>query len=65
LTVSLFGGGCVETDVCVVLRDGFCPKDTAPELNINRTRKTATKNLIAATPLKTYLIVERIILSVL
>jgi hypothetical protein len=69
LIVSVFDGGgdgdCFEADVCVVLRGGFCPKVTAPELNINRTRKTATKNLIVATPLETYLIVERIILSVL
>jgi len=54
-----------EADVCVVLRGGFCPKVTAPELNVVRTRKNATKNFMVATPLKLYLIVERIILSVL
>jgi hypothetical protein len=64
--VSLFACGWdCGADVCVVLRGGFCPKVTAPELNVVRTRKTATKNFIVATPLKTYLIVERIILLVL
>jgi hypothetical protein len=63
--VSLFDSSAFETDVCVVLRGGFCPKVTAPELNVVRTRKTATKNLMVATPLKSYLIVERIILLVL
>src|SRR3954451_15407590 len=62
MIVSLFDCEDFEAELSVALRGGFCPKVTAPELNIVRTRKTATKYFIVATPLKTYLIVERIIL---
>src|SRR5215471_18024362 len=63
--VSLLVCWGFEADLSVVLRGGFCPKVTAPELNIVRTSKTATKNFIVGTPLTSSLIVERIILLTL
>jgi len=63
--VSLFCGWVFGADFSAFLRGGFCPKVTAPELNIVRTSKTATKYFIAATPLLASLIVERIILPLL